>query len=190
MSPQDDNENQIIRQILAGERSLYAKLVASYQGKVLSHCLSLLRNRAEAEDAAQDIFVKAYDRLTQFRFEASFSTWLFRISRFHCLDLLKSKRFRKTESLDAFVESKGEAQLSGGEDDFGALDRKQIVQDALGGLSPEYQMILTLREVQGFTYDEMAVILETSLDGVKARLRRARKALQERGRHILPASVV
>ena len=157
-----------------------------YQAKVLRLCASLLSDAALAEDAAQDIFLKAYQALGSFRGEASFSTWLYRIAANHCKDLLRKRAREKTESWDALVEEQGEplqALLAGPEDDEPAIAKTELVDRVLSHLPPDYRLILTLREVQGLSYQELADTLNCSVDAVKARLRRARQALQEHLRH-------
>lgn len=167
-------DQELVRRVLSGDREAYAPLVRAHQGKVLSLCLSLLRNPSHAEDAAQDIFLKAYKSLSSFRFDAAFSTWLYRISYRHCLDLLKAAKRRREEALEGLPEP-----VSPPEHDTLA------VESLLEGLSPEYRLALTLREVQGLSYQEMAAAMGDSLDSVKARLRRAREALQVSARHFL-----
>lgn len=171
-SGSDNDDVKAVRAVLAGDRDSFAFLVRAHQGKVLSLCLSLLRSSAAAEDAAQDIFLKAYKNLSGFRFDARFSTWIYRISYRHCLDLLKAAKRRREEALDVLPETAAR-------EDTGDL----AVESLLEGLPADYRLILTFREIQGLSYDEIAAAMGTSLDSVKARLRRARQALQESARH-------
>lgn len=172
MSITTPTDQEIVRRVLSGDREAYALLVRAHQGKVLSLCLSLLRNPSQAEDAAQDIFLKAYKSLPSFRFDAAFSTWLYRISYRHCLDLLKAAKRRREEALESLPEPAARP-------DSDAL----AVQSLLEGLAPDYRLVLTLREVQGLSYQEICAATGDSLDSVKARLRRAREALQAGARH-------
>lgn len=175
------DEKQVVQSVLAGDKESFAVLVRAYQAKVLSLCLSLMRNRAEADDAAQEIFVKAYRGLSGFRLDSSFSTWLYRIAYRHCLDLLRSRKRRAAEPLDSLPEIAENAA---------SLEDKAAVESVLSALPPDYRLVLTLREVQGLTYEEIARATGSSLDSVKARLRRAREALQEAARHFLSRSDV
>jgi RNA polymerase sigma-70 factor (ECF subfamily) len=176
-----EEERQLVRDALSGDREAFASLVRGHEVRVRSLCLSILRNPAEADDAAQDVFIKAYKSLSSFRFESSLSTWLYRIAHRRCLDLLRSGARRRTEPLDAL--------------DSGLLQEKAPPErgDAeriLAVLSPEERLVLTLREVQGLSYEEMAAVLETTLDGVKGRLKRARRTLRLKARHLFePADV-
>lgn len=172
MNRADVNDREAVRRVLAGDREAFAPLVRAHQGKVLSLCLSLLRQRASAEDAAQDVFLKAYKNLSAFRFDAAFSTWLYRISYRHCLDLLKAAKRRREEALEFLPEAPARPE-----------EDRLAVESLLEGLLPEYRLVLVLREVQGLSYEEISAATGDSMDSVKARLRRAREALQTAGRH-------
>jgi RNA polymerase sigma-70 factor (ECF subfamily) len=178
----------IIERVRGGETEAYAALVHRYHGKVYQLCYGLMGAADRADDAAQDVFVKAYERLGSFRGDAAFSTWLYRLASNHCLDLLRSRTRRRTESWDAMVETQGErveALLQAPPAPEGPSEElKQTLQALLAELKPEYRTILTLREYQGLSYEEMASVLGTTLDSVKARLKRARQQLAEKLRHV------
>ena len=148
-------------------------------------CLSLISNSTQAEDAAQEIFIKAYQSLSRFRGDSSFSTWLYRIAANHCRDLLRKKTREHSESWNDLMERYGESlekMLVGSNPPF-SRDDADLAHRILSLLSPEYRLILSLREGQGLSYQEIAQTLECTLDAVKARLRRARCELQEKLRH-------
>jgi RNA polymerase sigma-70 factor, ECF subfamily len=166
---------------LKTDRDAYADLVREHHGRVLRLCQVLLSNPIEAEDAAQDVFVKAYQSLPSFRADSSFSTWITRIAHNHCMDLLRRRSRQRTEAIDTLPESALPTQ-NGNPD--------KPAQELLAGLKPEYKEILALREVSGLSYDEIAAQLRCSLDAVKARLRRARQELHEKARHFSGTSNV
>jgi RNA polymerase sigma-70 factor (ECF subfamily) len=183
------NDRDQIHRILNGHPEEYAELVRRHQDPVYGLCLSLMKNPTDAEDAAQEIFLKAYRRLKDFRFESSLSTWLYRVAYHHSLDLLKARSRRAAESLDALVESRGEF-IAESPERIEPSDEADEVRHALDTLRPEDRMVLTLREIQGLTYEEMTTTLNISLDAVKSRLRRARETLREKARHFFPSPVV
>jgi RNA polymerase sigma-70 factor, ECF subfamily len=165
--------------------------VRAYHPRVIRLCLSILMNLPEAEDAAQEAFVKAFASLKQYKEDLSFPAWVSRIASNHCLDLLRQRTRRKTDSLDAIVEARGEHleealpnDQSSAEGDQERKEHLKMARKALARLSPEYREILVLRELDGYSYEQIQLILRCSLDAVKARLRRAREALQEEARHI------
>ena len=181
-------EQDLIEKILSGDTEAYAEIVRSYQVKVLGFCTSLLANTTEAEDAAQEVFIKAYQSLKSFRGNSSFSTWLYRITANHCKDLLRKRSRRKTESLDALMEaSECEAQKHW-EPSFNpasARDASEQIERLLSSLSEEERLVLTLREAQGLSYQEIAETMKCTLDAVKSRLKRASQSLEEKTRHFL-----
>ena len=179
-------DSDLIGRIRSGDGEAFADLVRQYQARVIRLCTSILSDAALAEDAAQDIFLKTYRALNAFRGDASFSSWLYRIAANHCKDLLRRRAREKTESWDALVEKHGD-QIQGllavTKDPVPTAADTELVDKVLSCLAPDYRIILTLREVQGLSYEEIAQALRCSLDAVKARLRRARQALQENLRH-------
>ena len=178
----------VIRRVREGDRNAYAALVRKYQMRVRGYCVNTLRDAALAEDAAQEIFLKAYQGLPAFRAASSFSTWLYRITANHCRDLQRKAARRPTESLDALLEQEGEraeALLATPAEDRISGERVELVRRALSHLSETSRAVLILREMQGLSYDELAEALGCSLDAVKGRLKRARQELERRLRHVL-----
>ena len=183
----DTDEDLVsIRQVLSGQRDAYAHLVRKYQARVLRLCTALLREASVAEDAAQDIFLKAYQSLHAFQGHSLFSTWLYRIAANRCKDLLRKRSRQRSESWEALVETHGEALqqlLTVSANPTLAVADADLADRLLSQLPPDYRLILTLREVEGLSYQELAETLACSMDAVKARLRRARQALQDTLRH-------
>ncbi len=179
-------ERALIEQVLRGDRGAYAELVRANQGKVLRLCASLLGNESEAEDAAQEIFLKAFHSLASFRRESAFSTWLYRIAVNRCRDLLRKRSRERTESLDALLEKSGDAAeklFAASMDPRSNMEMVDLIDRVLSPLSTDQRFILMLREAQGLSYQEIGQVLRCSVDAVKSRLRRAREALDEHLRH-------
>lgn len=183
------NDSEIIGQVLSGNRDAYAELVRRYQARIIRLCASLLRHEKDAEDAAQEVFVKAYQSLGSFQQSASFYTWLYRIATNHCLSALRNKGRRMTESLDSLLEAEGDqvAALFSSQPDFrDSLQAKELLTKLLDSLRPNYRAVIVLREVEGLSYEEIGRVLACSVDSVKAQLRRARQEIEEKLRHFLP----
>ena len=177
---------EVISRIRLGERDAYAELVRKYQTKVRGYCFHMLSNWALAEEAAQDVFLKAFQSLDRFRGDASFSTWLYRITANHCTDLLRKSAKQKWESLEQLIERDGDkirALFAVGPSAVVALEHRDLVKKILAQLKPEYREVLILRELQGLSYKEMADVLDCSLDATKARLKRARQEVQDKFGH-------
>ena len=190
MDPANTKEDSsIIQSVLAGDTAAYSELVRRYEGRIRRLCVSLLKNETEAEDAAQEVFIKAYQSLRSFRQTSSFYTWLYRIASNHCLSFLRSKKRRPAESLDALLETEGgkmEALFSKSPNPRAAFEATDLIERLLSDLRPHYRLILTLREIEGLSYEEISQVMEISLDAVKAQLRRAREEIGQKMRHFLP----
>ena len=189
MGPAIDDRDTV-RQVLAGHHEAYADLVRKYQARILRLCTSLLSDPTQAEDAAQEAFIKAFRSLTAFRGQASFGTWLYRIATNHCRDLLRHRARHRAESWEAMLEDHGETlqQLfASTPDPHAPIIAADLIEQILGRLPPEPRALLTLREVEGLSYQEIAQTLGYSVEAVRARLHRARQDLQEIVRHVAPA---
>jgi RNA polymerase sigma-70 factor (ECF subfamily) len=181
-------DNQLIESVLAGERDDYAELVRRHHARVFGLCVSMM-GRSAAEDAAQEVFLKAYGRLKDFRRDCAFSTWLYRVASNHCLDLLRRDARRRSESLEHLVEREGpnlQRLLADPNDAARSFEDAELVRAVLARLPDDYRLILTLREMEGLEYKELMEALSCSMDSVKAKLQRARRQFREALRHILP----
>ncbi len=163
----------------AGDRQAFSRLVEAYQRPVFNLTYRMLGNREEAEDAAQETFLRAYARLRQYNPEHKFSTWLFSIANHHCIDRLRKRRVL-TQSIDdtplAYL-------LEGGEPhpEQSLLRREEAdeLQHLLDQLEPQYRTPLILRYWYDYSYQEIATAMGLSLAAVKSRLFRARQKLAE-----------
>ena len=180
---------ELIASVLSGRRDDYAELVRRHHARVLGLCASMLDGTAQAEDAAQEVFLKAYDCLKNFRGDSSFPTWLYRVASNHCLDILRSEARRKTQSWEALVEREGprlQRLLVDPSDEIRAAEDADLVRAVFSRLPADYRLILTLREMEGLEYKELMAALDCSMDSVKAKLQRARRMFREICGHILP----
>lgn len=136
-------------------------------------CGVLLSDRVSAEDAAQEVFLKAYRNLAGFRNDSSFFTWIYKIACRTCFDHLRARARRPAEALtDDHPDSSANRSVESGE----------LLQKLLGRLSEDARAVLVLREMDGLSYEEIAHVLDCSVDAVKSRLRRARESAEEIGR--------
>lgn len=179
-----DNEDprfediEILKAFKAGNQDAFVWLLRKYEVRVRGYCMQMLRSRDAADDAAQEVFLKAYKALGKFRGESKLSTWLYRISANHCLDICRKNRLKRMLSLDS-VGDKGkmlESRVVQSEDNtFSAFAAKESIQKILSALPPASRSVLILREIHGLSYQELADTLKCSLDAVKSRLKRARR---------------
>jgi RNA polymerase sigma-70 factor, ECF subfamily len=182
----EPTDAELVGRAARGDRDAFGELVRRHHARVAGLCASLLDDPAEADDAAQEVFVKAYRKLSAFRADAQLSTWLYRVATNHCLDARRKTARRRQVSLDALIEQEGDAVsrlFEEGGPRPGAEEDADLARRLLASLPEGYREVLVLRETEGLSYDEMARVLDCSLDAVKARLKRARAALHDGLRH-------
>ena len=142
----------------------------------------MLCNYTDAEEAAQNVFVKVYQSLNRFKGDSAFSTWLYRITANHCVDILRKRNRRKNVSLEALLEKAGDQVekffVSPCQADI-RLENRQLADQILSTLSEEHRRVLILRETLGLEYQEIAGVLNCTENSVKGRLARARRQLRE-----------
>ncbi len=167
------------------DRGEFEDLVREHHPYILRLCLSILRDPGESDEAAQDTFIKAWRSRDSWRGDSSFQTWLHRIAVNRCRDLLRARKRRRTVSFDALIEEAGEAAGGSTPDRSKALENTDLAARLLELLPEAYRTALTLREVEGMSYEEIAKSMDCSVDSVKARLRRARALITGKLRHLL-----
>lgn len=166
-----------------GDKDAYRKLVEAYQDRLFGLVLSMVPAREQAEDLTQEIFVKAFFALPRFEGGSAFYTWLFRIGSNHCLDHLR-KRKPNEISMDAPVSDDDETTrgdlLRGPASDApeAALEQHSESFSVLDELEPEQRLILSLRELEGYSYEALGKALNCGVNTIKSRLNRARSALK------------
>ena len=178
-----DEEKGYIERVLAGDESAYEPLVTENQTKVYRLALRILKNEADAEDAAQETFLKAYTSLADFRGDSRFSVWLYRLTNNICIDMLRKNKRAVIVSLQTEDDDGEETELAIPDERYSperlaerAADR-DAVRAALAALPDDCREILALRESAGLSYDEIAAALSLEVGTVKSRLNRARKKL-------------
>jgi RNA polymerase sigma-70 factor (ECF subfamily) len=182
MTPEKSEDLQVIDRFKNGDASAFGEIVLKYQDKIYNLCRHMLGNAEDAEDAAQDVFLKAYQALPKFQPEASLYTWLYRIATNTCIDYKKKPIF---ESL--FGDSgEGEKLIHDRASDAPSPEKLyqsrqigQALEGCLGILSPKLRAIIILKEIEELPYEEIADTLEISMGTVKSRIARAREELQK-----------
>jgi len=181
-----DHIRQLIARSQKNDPAAFEKLIEVYQGRVFTLCRQLTNNPTDAQDLAQEVFIRAWSGLGGFRQEADFGTWLHRIAVNQWLNAKRRLNRLEIVSLDAPL-TVGESQLTreapsedpGPAERFEQEEARLQLQQALQRLSPEHRAVLVLRELQDLNYEEIAAVLDCSLGTVKSRLNRARQALRE-----------
>ena len=168
-------DRELIVRARRGDRNAFGELVTCYQTSVFNVCYRLLHERGEAEDLAQETFMRAYDRLHIFDLEREFGPWIRRIAANLCLNYLESRKLtaQLDEERDADDNARPEKQIE-------VKERSEHIRDALSSLPPHYRIVVELRHYQELSYDEIAAELNIPLSDVRSHLFRARKLLAEK----------
>ena len=170
---------ELARAAAAGSDGAFAQLVALHEKRVYALALRMTGNPEDAEDVAQEAFLSAWKGLPNFRGEAGFSTWLYRLTSNAAIDFLrKNRRPRSEYSLDGGIPDLPDPAPSP-QDRAESQNLRESVRWGMGELSKAHREILDLREYQGLNYEEIAQKLEVDLGTVKSRLSRARCALRK-----------
>ena len=171
------DDQQYINRVISGDTNAFAVLADKYKGMVFSLTLKMLKSREEAEEAAQDAFVKVYRSLAKYKGESKFSTWLYTITYNTCLDRIrKNKRAQPLLAIDDYTEQQI-TLLDNTLDSMEAKERKQMIQDCLALLPGEDRFLLTLFYFEEQSVKEIAKIMGTNPNHVKIKLYRSRKKL-------------
>ena len=177
------DDRTLVRQAQRGSQEAFEELVRRHQHRVFAVAGGILRRREDVEDIAQQVFVKAYFSLKRFDQRAAFSTWLYKITVNECWDSLRKKRVRplvyeadlSEEQARRFGASLDRADAS--PDVSERLEDRQCVERLLDRLEERDRLMLILKEVEGFSVEEIGAILDLNANTVKVRLFRARRRI-------------
>ncbi len=180
-------DRALVRRVQRGDASAFNDLIIKYEKVVFNFSYRLTQNYDDANDVAQDAFIRAYNAINSFRGDAAFSTWIFRITTNVFLDERKKRRAHPQQSLDEYASQEEQREGMQVEDPgptpeelVTEKDRQRILSEAVQSL-PEYQRtMVVLYHQQQKSYEEIAEIMEMPIGTVKSRLNRARIALKEK----------
>jgi RNA polymerase sigma-70 factor (ECF subfamily) len=178
-------DKEIIRMAAVGDMDAFRQIYKIFSSTVYTIAFNITRNRQDAEEATQDVFVRVHRKLGDFQFGSSFGTWIYRIAVNTAINMYHNRKNhrQKVSSLDEI----GDAAIPVSNITKDDLDRKSAesnVRGLLGHLSSEHRSCIVLRELEGLDYKEMADVLRIPLNTVRSRLKRARQALIAVGRSL------
>jgi RNA polymerase sigma-70 factor (ECF subfamily) len=179
------DDASLLARLRAGDGRAFEEMVTAYQHRVFGVALRMLGNRAEAEDIAQDTFLRAHRALGEFRGEARLGTWLYAIASRLCLNRLASGARRHEQHNDLAL-SQAPAE---GADAAGTLERGELeaaLREAVAALPEDRRIVVVLRDLEGLGYEEIAEVLGVPLNTVRSRLHRARLDLKAKLERWLP----
>lgn len=183
-SPDTEAQFALMRRCQQGEPGAFDELVRRFHPRVNSVIHGILRNSNDAEDIAQQVFTKIYFSLNKFDFRSAVATWIYKIAVNECYDHLRKQKVRKavlladlSEEEAARVENLDVAGLSGSSRLDHQVEMKEMALKLLALVSPEDRILLVLKEVEGYSVQEVADILHLNENTVKVKLFRARQKL-------------
>ncbi len=174
----------LLARLRRGDPDAFEHLVRLHQDRLYDFCVRMVGDREEAHDLVQEIFVSVHQNVRRFREDAKLSTWLFRITKNHCINRLKYLKRRgrgRSEEYDeaSALFSEGGGTVPGPDAALEAARERARVQWAISQLDPDARMLVALRDIEGLSYEEIIDITELPEGTVKSRLHRAREKLAE-----------
>jgi RNA polymerase sigma-70 factor, ECF subfamily len=179
-----------IKQVIKGDQDAFGEIVEIYKNSVYQLCFRMLGNRQEAEDIAQEAFIRAYVHIKSFNQDLKFSTWLFRIATNLCIDRMRKKKpdyyldaeVAGTEGLTMYSQIPSDTPLP--ENEVESLELHDTVQKEILKLPEKYRSPIVLKYIEDLSLNEISEILDLPLGTVKTRIHRGREALRQQLRYV------
>ena len=186
----DEMIREKIKQVKKGDQSSFEDIVIYFQNRIYQHCYRMLGNAHEAEDIAQEAFIRAYTNIDSFDNRKKFSTWLYRIATNLTIDRLRKRKpdyfldaeMKGTDGLDMYTRLPSQDRSPG--EEVEGLELQRFIHQEIARLPPKYRSIIMLRYLEEFSLKEISDILNIPLGTVKTRIHRGREALRKKLRHV------
>lgn len=179
-----------IKEVLKGDQNAYGEIVELYKDKVFHLCYRMLGNRHEAEDMAQEAFIRAYVNIARFNLELKFSTWIYRIATNLCIDRIRKKKpdfyldaeVSGTDGLTMYSQVAAHTNLP--EDDLESMELQTTIQREISRLPEKYRSVIVLKYIEELSLKDISEVLDMPLGTVKTRIHRGREALRRQLRNV------
>ncbi|SFB24010.1 MULTISPECIES: RNA polymerase sigma factor SigW [unclassified Bacillus (in: firmicutes)] len=179
-----------IMEVKKGDQNAFSEIVEIYKDKVFQLCYRMLGNRHEAEDIAQEAFIRAYVNINSFNMNLKFSTWLYRIATNLCIDRIRKKKpdyfldaeVSGTDGLTMYSQIPSDTPLP--EKELESLELQDTIQKEILKLPEKYRSAIVLKYVEELSLNEISEILDLPLGTVKTRIHRGREALRQQLRYV------
>ena len=181
------DENRLIEACKKGDRAAFGELISKYERLVYSTVRLKVGNENDALDVSQEVFIKLWRHIGKYRGDCRFSTWVYKVAVNACLDFLRREKNNVTESMPTRVDDDGDEvtveiadeNTPSPESHVENNEKIAAVREAIGKLSPEQREVILLRDIEGYSYDEISEMLHLEIGTVKSRINRARNNLRE-----------
>lgn len=176
------NEEKLIDRASKGDVSAFNELLALHEKKMYAVCLRMCGNYEDAQDCLQEVMLRVYRAISGFKGQATFSTWLYRVTMNTCLDELRRRKNKQTVSLDGLLDTGWSPSDDFDTPEHHALsgEKRRAIQDMISELPEDMRSAVVLRDVEGFSYEEIAGMLNINVGTIKSRISRGREKLREK----------
>lgn len=168
-------DSEIIQQILQGDLEAYRDLIQRYQRMIFVFIYKMVNNHSDAEDLTQEVFVKAYEKLSSYRGDSQFSTWLHTLARNRTIDFLRRRKYHDSDEQLAFIPSVSRDESP--QESLLNKEQRREIQQAFAQLSDSYQEVIVLRCTHEYPFDKIASLLGVAESTARVRYLRARQEL-------------
>ena len=175
------DERDLVRRASQGDEAAFELLMRAHESRMYAVSLRMCGNREDAQDCLQEAMLRIYRAMSNFKGQSSFATWTYRITMNTCLDELRRRKLRTATSLDVLLDT-GWSPTDDGEtpeQHSVASEQRRMLERAIADLPEDMRAAIVLRDVQGFSYDEIAKMLEANVGTIKSRISRGREKLRE-----------
>ena len=173
------SDDVLISQFQGGDHGVFRILVQRYQEKVRNIVFSIFNDPDAVDDIAQEVFIKVYQALPNFRFESSFYTWVYRITVNKCRDELRKKKVKRFFTFQSFEKTTNLKIENMATTTFDDENLRDVIEENLKKLPEKFRMPIVLKDIDGLSYEEIAEVLDCEVGTVKSRLSRGRTMLKE-----------
>ncbi|MBR4874321.1 MAG: RNA polymerase sigma factor [Clostridia bacterium] len=182
------DENELILRCKKGDAESFSQLIMPYEKKIINYAYRMLNDESDAEDAAQEALLKAWNKIDSFSGNSRFSTWLYTILNNVCLDILRKKKrtgefsrvsINQSNTDDEEYEIQIEDTSDGPFEQYRKKEAGKALEKAISELPQKYKEVILMRDIEGLEYDEIAKVINASLGTVKSRISRGRGALRK-----------
>lgn len=194
-TPEEDEQiSTLVKKSIKGDSEAFGELVSKYENFIYNTVYHAIGNRDDAFDVSQEVFIKSFRALKNFRGDSKFSTWLYKIAVNASKDYIRDRAKHNTISLSDWTDYDGgdestismkppeiieEDVESKPEEAFERLERRDLVRKAIADLSEDHKNVVVLRDIEGYSYEDISEMLNIELGTVKSRLNRARTAIKD-----------
>lgn len=177
----ESGEDKLISKAVSGDSAAFSELMAKHEKRMYAVALRMCANREDAQDCLQDAMIRIYRSISGFKGQSSFATWVYRITMNTCLDELRKRKSRQATSLDTLVES-GYSPTDGintPEKQAISSEQRRVLDGAIAELPEDMRSAIVLRDIQGFSYEEIAQMQDANIGTIKSRISRGREKLRQ-----------